>query len=75
MCMIYVEDEEQEIPVHYDHLEPVIPSINDQVFVLCGHEKGSTGTLINIDGQEGLVQLGPDSVQMLQLKFLCKYQR
>ncbi len=74
MCTIYIEDEDQDVCVHCDNIEPAIPSLHDQVKVLFGDERGMTGTLINIDGPDGVIQVDGETLKLLRLRFLCKYQ-
>lgn len=75
MCtVVLIDDDDQEVVVHCEHLEPVIPSLNDRVKAILGDRRDIVGTLINIDGQEGIVNLEGGAIQMIQLRFLCKYQ-
>ncbi len=42
-------------------------------FIFTGEDRDSTGSLLSIDSQEGVVKLDQNGdVKMLQLKFLCK---
>ena len=42
-------------------------------FMFTGEDRDSTGSLLSIDSQEGVVKLDQNGdVKMLQLKFLCK---
>lgn len=78
--MVFVDDPDQETVIHCENLEPVFPSLNDHVKVMYGDLRDVIGTLINIDGQEGIVNIENASniqggnIQMIQLRFLCKYQ-
>lgn len=74
VCTVFIEDEDEHVDIHCEHLEPVIPSLNDQVKVLYGIELGSVGVLINIDGHEGLVNFGEEWIELIQLRYLCRYQ-
>ena len=45
------------------------------MFFGLGEDRGSTGLLISIDGQKGVVKLDENGdVKMLQLKYLCKFK-
>ena len=47
--------------------------VNFIVFTFSGEDRDSTGSLLSIDSQEGVVKLDQNGdVKMLQLKFLCK---
>ena len=72
MCTVITEDDDQELTIQCDYLEPVIPVINDQVKVIGGDERGLFGTLANIDGREGIVSFEDGSVKMVLLRLLCR---
>lgn len=74
MCTVITEDEDQELSIHGEYLEPVIPVINDQVKIICGEDRGLIGTLANIDGREGVVSFDDGNVRMVLLRLLCRYQ-
>lgn len=74
MCTVLIEDDDQEINIHCDYLEPVIPVINDQVKIIGGEERGLNGVLANIDGREGVVSFEDGGVKMVLLRLLCRYQ-
>ncbi|XP_077978109.1 transcription elongation factor SPT5-like [Glandiceps talaboti] len=76
MCSVFIQDEDRVVTMHCDHLEPVMPSKQDKVKVILGEDRESTGILINIDGQDGIVKMdqGGTDVQLkiLQLRHLGK---
>jgi hypothetical protein len=74
VCTVITEEDDQELSIQSDYLEPVIPVINDQVKIICGDDRGLIGTLANIDGREGIVSFDDGSVRMVLLKLLCRYQ-
>ena len=43
-----------------------------QVKVIVGEERECTGTLLSIDGNDGVVKLDRGKIQMLQLSYLCR---
>ena len=50
----------------------MLPIIDLNLFWL-GEDRDSTGSLLSIDSQEGVVKLDQNGdVKMLQLKYLCK---
>nr|XP_006824005.1 PREDICTED: transcription elongation factor SPT5 isoform X2 [Saccoglossus kowalevskii] len=70
MCSVFIPDEGRVVNVHSDHLEPVMPSKQDKVKVILGEDRESTGTLINIDGQDGIVKMDQAVGSDVQLKIL-----
>ncbi|XP_070567089.1 transcription elongation factor SPT5-like [Ptychodera flava] len=76
MCSVFIPEEDRVVNVHCDHLEPATPSKQDKVKVILGEDRESTGTLINIDGSDGIVKMdqgGPDvQLKILQLRHLGK---
>ena len=43
------------------------------IYTILGEDRDSTGSLLSIDSQEGVVKLDQNGdVKMLQLKYLCK---
>mgnify|MGYP006905827900 CR=1 FL=1 len=53
-----------------DAVEQVVECFD---FIFTGEDRDSTGSLLSIDSQEGVVKLDQNGdVKMLQLKFLCK---
>ncbi|XP_030848891.1 transcription elongation factor SPT5 [Strongylocentrotus purpuratus] len=75
LCSVYLPDgEDRVVTVKALHLEPVMPSKTDRVKVIMGDDRESTGTLINIDAEDGIVKmdLGAADIKILQLKMLAK---
>jgi len=73
MCSVFLPDEDRTVSIAAEHLQPVQPSRGDRVKVIMGEDRDSTGSLLSIDSQEGVVKLDQNGdVKMLQLKFLCK---
>ena len=73
MCSVFLPDEDRTVSIAPDHLAPVQPTRNNKVKVIMGEDRESTGTLLSIDSQEGVVKLDQSGdVKMLQLKYLCK---
>ncbi|XP_071486255.1 transcription elongation factor SPT5-like [Diadema antillarum] len=74
LCSVFLLKEERVVNVQAQHLEPVMPSKTDRVKVIIGEDRESTGTLINIDAEDGIVKmdLGAADIKILQLKTLAK---
>jgi len=68
-----VESGGAPITVPISNLEPVMPGKNDSAKVLRGDLKDSIGTLLNIDGLDGIIKIKSD-LHILLLKNLCKSQ-
>ena len=68
-----VESGGAPITVPISNLEPVVPGKNDSTKVLRGDFKDSIGTLLNIDGLDGIVKIKGD-LHILLIKNLCKCQ-
>lgn len=73
-CSVLLEEEDREVSISCDHLEPMVPEAGDTVKVIVGDEREAVGQLLSIDEQEGLVKFDNEEVKMLQLKFLCKFR-
>uniref|UniRef100_UPI00358F343B transcription elongation factor SPT5-like isoform X2 n=1 Tax=Myxine glutinosa TaxID=7769 RepID=UPI00358F343B len=75
MCSVYLPESDKVVSVACEHLEPVTPSKYDKVKVILGEDRESTGTLISIDGDDGIVRMEPDNqLKILNLHFLGKLE-
>lgn len=72
MCTLYILEEDKVVSVASEHLEPVVPQKGNRVKVIVGEERECTGSLLSIDGNEGVVKLDRGKIQMLQLTYLCR---
>lgn len=73
MCSVFLPDEDRTVSIAAEHLQPVQPTRGNKVKVILGEDRDSTGLLLSIDSQEGVVKLDNNGdVKMLQLKYLCK---
>jgi len=73
MCSVFLNDEERTINIAAEHLQPVTPVRGDKIKVIMGEDRESTGYLLSIDCQEGVVKLDQSGdVKLLQLRYLCK---
>ncbi|XP_072045475.1 transcription elongation factor SPT5-like [Amphiura filiformis] len=74
-CSVYIPEDERVITIPNNHLEPVMPAKSDRVKVILGDDRESTGVLINIDRDDGIVKMdqvvGAD-IKILQLRNLAK---
>lgn len=76
MCTIFIEEEGTNFTISCDHLEPIAPQVNDKVKILIGEERGMVGTLLSIDGQEGVVQFENErNPKLIQTRILCRFQQ
>ncbi|CAM9491533.1 unnamed protein product [Lampetra planeri] len=75
MCSVYLPDSDKVVSIASDHLEPVIPAKYDKVKVILGEDREATGTLISIDGEDGIVRMELDNqLKILNLRFLGKLE-
>ena len=66
-------DAVQTVTVQYQELELVRPVKKDRVVVISGPEKNAVGTLIGIDGTDGIVKLLSNSdIRILELGRVAK---
>lgn len=73
MSSVFLPDEDRTVSIPPEHLQPVVPVRGNKVKVIMGDDRESTGTLLAIDTQEGVVKLDQSGdVKMLQMKYLCK---
>jgi transcription elongation factor SPT5 len=68
MCSVLLPDEDRVVNLAAEQLEPVVPQRGDQVKVIVGEDRESTGTLLSIDNNEGVVKSAADEVRMLLKK-------
>ena len=70
---MFLPDEDRTVSIAAEHLQPVQPTRGTKVKVILGEDRDSTGLLLSIDSQEGVVKLDQNGdVKMLQLKYFCK---
>ena len=63
----------ETVMIAEDFLKPVAPSKKDTFKVLSGEDKGKIGTLLSIDGHEGVVKIdGVDDILMMNMDTLAK---
>ncbi|KAM9811761.1 LOW QUALITY PROTEIN: transcription elongation factor SPT5 [Syngnathus typhle] len=71
MCSVFMQESEKVVSVSGEHLEPVTPTKNDKVKVILGEHREATGTLLSIDGDDGIVRKVLDNqLMILNLRFL-----
>ncbi|CAI9740140.1 transcription elongation factor SPT5-like [Octopus vulgaris] len=71
MCNIYIQEEDRVVTVTGAHLEPVQPKVNDKAKVICGEDRELTGTVISIDGDDGMLKFGSE-IKIFPIRFLCR---
>lgn len=75
---IFLPSEERTVNIAAQHLEPVIPTPGDRVKVIYGDQfRESVGSLLSIDGLEGVVQLdvtdeGAAGIRLININHLCR---
>ncbi|CAH1787389.1 unnamed protein product [Owenia fusiformis] len=72
MCSVFITSEDRVVNVGAEHIQPVIPEKGDKVKVIQGEDRESTGQLLSIDSQEGVVKMENGSLKMLPLSYLCR---
>ncbi|XP_062504136.1 transcription elongation factor SPT5-like [Corticium candelabrum] len=74
MCAIYLYEEEQDVTLPVDCLGRVAPAKQDKVKVVGGNcDRGCIGSLINIDGEDGIVKItATEQLRILPLQYLAK---
>lgn len=72
MCSLFLPAEDRVVTVAGELLEPIVPVRRDRVKIILGEDRESTGQLLSIDHQEGVVKLDSGDVRMFQLRYLCK---
>lgn len=72
-CSVYLPEEERVVTIENDNLEPIMPKSNDYVKVLCGSYRDRMGTMMAIEGSEGVVVM-PDEKNpiLIPLLHLCR---
>ena len=56
-----------------NELRPVVPAKGDEIIVLSGETIGSLGTLIGLDGGDGIVRTAQQDIAILDMNVLAKY--
>jgi hypothetical protein len=73
-CTIHLENTNESLSIPCEFLTPVPPEKKQNFKVISGHEKGKTGFLLSIDGQEGVVRFEKDAnVVVMNLTSLARY--
>ena len=63
----------ETVTITEEFLKPVAPSKKDMFKVLSGEDRGKIGTLLSIDGHEGVVKIdGVDDILMMNMDTLAK---
>ncbi|CAG2162644.1 unnamed protein product [Oppiella nova] len=78
MCAVFLLKEDRVVNILSEHLEPVQPGPEDKFKVIFGEDRENTGTLLSIDGNEGVVSFNSgdsDDIKMLPLRYLCKMKK
>nr|KAG5709174.1 hypothetical protein BaRGS_028630 [Batillaria attramentaria] len=68
MCSVYILDEDKVVNIACEHLEPVPPEKHNKCKVILGDERETTGSLISIDGNEGVFKTEDGHIRMLPIK-------
>lgn len=54
-------------------LKPVTPAKNDTLMIIAGESKGQVGTLLGVDGTDGIVKMGSHDINIIEMSSLCRY--
>eukprot|EP00054_Salpingoeca_dolichothecata_P010528 m.58744 g.58744 ORF g.58744 m.58744 type:complete len:1162 (-) comp19039_c0_seq2:55-3540(-) len=75
-CDVILNKDQSRVTVDCDKLVPVPPSKTEHVLILSGEYQGNTGTLLNIDGSDGIIKLdgGQNLLKIFQLSTVAKYE-
>ena len=66
-------DSGETLVISFDFLQAVAPEKRQEFKVISGPDKGQTGSLLSIDGQEGVVRLdGSSEIVMMNLSALAR---
>ena len=73
LCNVYVQELEKVVSVASIALAPVAPVKDDKIKVISGEDRENIGTLISIDGYDGIVRMEQDKqLKILNLRLLGK---
>jgi transcription elongation factor SPT5 len=51
---------------------PVAPARNDRLVIIAGENKGQTGTLLGLDGTDGIVKMESLDINIIEMSSLAK---
>lgn len=73
-CSVFLPSEDRVVNISSEHLEPVPPAAGDKIKVIYGDQyREATGTLLSVDGLEGVVQLDEGGgVKLINIQHLCR---
>lgn len=73
-CRVVLDGSEETLVVPCDALDPVVPSQKGNVKIIRGDLKGNVGTLIGIDGGDGIVKMSSNlDIKILNLNLLATH--
>lgn len=74
-CLVSLLDNQQNVDVSFDYLEPVRPVKKDNVKIILGEHRGELGSLIGVDSHDGIVRLKGDGsgFKILSMNSVAKY--
>uniref|UniRef100_A0A914I9G4 Transcription elongation factor SPT5 n=1 Tax=Globodera rostochiensis TaxID=31243 RepID=A0A914I9G4_GLORO len=70
-CCLYFEELDEDFTIEFEHLVPIKPAGGDQAKVIYGRERGASGSMITVDGEEGVFQ-GASGTRLYSMSLLCK---
>lgn len=53
-------------------LQPTAPAKNDRLMIIAGENKGQTGTLLGLDGTDGIVKMDSLDINIIEMSSLCR---
>lgn len=71
---VYLPSEDRVVTINSEHLEPVTPAAGERIKVIYGDQyREATGTLLSVDGLEGVVTLDDGAgVKLINITHLCR---
>ncbi|KAF7639746.1 Transcription elongation factor SPT5 [Meloidogyne graminicola] len=70
-CVVCFNEEEEGYDIGFEFLLPKKPAEGDMAKVIYGNHKGTKGTMISVEGDEGVMQ-STGGVRLFPLQILCK---
>uniref|UniRef100_A0A183BVB3 Transcription elongation factor SPT5 n=1 Tax=Globodera pallida TaxID=36090 RepID=A0A183BVB3_GLOPA len=70
-CCLYFEELDEDFTIEFEHLVPIKPTGGDQAKIIYGRERGASGSMITVEGEEGVFQ-GASGTNLYSMSVLCK---
>lgn len=73
-CAVFLPEEDRVVTLQAQHLEPVIPSVQDQCKLIYGDDREAVGILLNVSGKDANVLIDQKK-RLIPLHYLCKLKK